>query len=160
MAKPETVTTPAVRETLPLKSTSLVVNARNFANKACIVNLDDSTTLDDVINTPSLWRVIQRSRDKALNEGDSVELRWHEQVAFTQVDYTDGDNVYFLKPQIFRRRERDRTPWRNQTYEVRMIDGAWSYYRISDNVRMTTKAWPNWEAAKSACIAEQSLARV
>jgi hypothetical protein len=139
MAKSETAApTPTVRETLPLKSTSLIVNARNFANKQCIVNLDDSTTLDDVINTPSLWRVIQRSRDKALNEGDSVELRWHDQIAFTQVDFTDGDAVYFLKPQIFRRRERDRTPWQNSLYEVRAIDGQWSYWRKQDNVRMST----------------------
>src|SRR5262245_23980244 len=123
--------------------------------------MEASVTLDDVINHSSaLFRVIQKSRDKALNEGDSVEFRWADQIAQTQVDYTDGDSVYFLKPQVFRRRERNLSPCRNQSYEVRMIDGQWRYYRLSDNVRMTTKSWSTGEAAKQACIYEQAPARV
>src|SRR5262245_13538316 len=82
----------ATRELLPLKSTSLVVNRRDFANKSCILHLEDSSvTLQDLQDNPTLFRVIQRSRDKALSEVDSLELRWHDQIAFTQVDYADGD---------------------------------------------------------------------
>jgi len=159
MTKPETAPTPTAREQLPLKSTSLIVNQRNFANKQVIVHMDDSITLQDLQDSPTLWRVIQKSRDKALSEGDSVELRWADQIVFTQVDHADGEEVYFLKPQVFKRRERNRTPWQNQTYEVRAINGQWSYFRKQDGVRMTTHSWPTWEAAMNACIREQAPAR-
>src|SRR5262245_22354730 len=111
MRKPETAPTATARELLPLRSTALVANVRNFANKGVIVHMEDGYTLDDVINhSGALFRVIQKSRDKALNEGDAVEFRWANQIVLTQVDSVDGDAVYFLKPQVFRRRERDRTP--------------------------------------------------
>src|SRR5262245_57174554 len=159
MTKPETVPTP-VREQLALKSTSLTVNRRDFVNKYCIIHMDDSVTLQDIQDNPTLFRVIQKSRDKALSEGDSVELRWPDQIAFSQVDYADGDEVYLLKPQVFKRRERNRTPWQNATYQVRAINGQWSYFRKSDGVRMTTHSWPDWQAAMQACIREQAPARV
>src|SRR5262245_38897773 len=160
MSKAEAVTTPAVRELLPLKSTSLVVNARNFANKSVILHMEDGYTLQDLQDNPNLFRIIQKSRDKSLNEGDSVELRWHEQIAFTQVDYADGDQVYLLKPQVFKRRERSSTPWENSLYRVGPFNGQWTYWRKSDGVRMTTMTWPTWEAARAACEREQSPARV
>src|SRR5262247_2203970 len=95
MSKSENSPTAAVRELLPLRTTALVVNVRKFANKGVIVHIKDGHTLDDVINhSAALFRVIQKSRDKALNEGDMVELRWPDQIAFTQVDCVDGDSVF------------------------------------------------------------------
>src|SRR5215510_16396200 len=110
MAKPEVIT-PALKERLPLKSTSLVVNRRDFANKSVIIHMDDSYTLQDIQDDRTLLRVIQKSRDKALNEGDSVELRWHDQIASTQVDYAEGDNATTL--------------WQDANFEVRPVDGGY-----------------------------------
>src|SRR5262245_32951821 len=114
MSKAETAPTATARELLPLKSKSIIVNARHFASKQCMAHMEDSVTLYDSINqSATLFRVIQKSRDNALNECDSVEFRWADQIALTQVDYTDGDAVYFLKPAVLRRRERNLAPWRN-----------------------------------------------
>src|SRR5262245_5928653 len=159
MAKPE-IATPTVRELLPLKSTALVVNRRDFANKSCIVHMDDNYTLQDIQDNPALFRVIQKSRDKALNALDEVMLVWHERVATTIVDFADAETVQFLKMDVKQRNPRDRIPWQNSLYEVRPFNGQWAYYRKQDNVRMSTATWPTWEAARSACEREQAPARV
>ena len=145
MAKPEVIT-PALKERLPLKSTRLVVNRRDFANKSVIIHMDDSYTLQDIQDDRTLLRVIQKSRDKALNEGDSVELRWHDQIASTQVDYAEGDNATTL--------------WQDANFEVRPVDGGYCYWRRKDNIRMTTALFPTWEAAKQACIRDQAGVRL
>jgi hypothetical protein len=159
MAKAETVTAPVAPEKLPIKPSSVIINATNFANKEAIVHMDDSLTLQDLTDKPDLWRTVQRNRDTALSEGDAVQLRWHDQWAFTHVDFADDSEVIFLKPVVHRRRDRDRAPWSNANFEVRAINGQWSYYRIQDGQRMTTVTWPTWEAAKAACIREQAPAR-
>jgi hypothetical protein len=158
--KSEIVTAPAPRELLPLKPVNVIVNAVNHASKSIIVHVPENLTLQDITDHPALWRTVQQNRDKALSEGDSVELRWHDQIAFTYVDHAADGEVYFLKPQVYRRRERDRTPWQNSTYEVRAINGQYSYFRKKDGIRMTTASWPTWEGAKAACEREQSPARL
>src|SRR5262249_18001095 len=100
----------------------------------------------DIQDDRTLLRVIQKSRDKALNEGDSVELRWHDQIASTQVDYAEGDNATTL--------------WQDANFEVRPVDGGYCYWRRKDNIRMTTALFPTWEAAKQACIRDQAGVRL
>jgi hypothetical protein len=159
MAKPEPITAPVAPEKLPIKPTSVVINAVNHANKEAIVHMDDSLTLQDLTDKPDLWRTVQRNRDKALSEGDAVQLRWHDQWAFTHVDFADTDEVVFLKPVVHRRRDRDRVFWSDGNFEVRATAGAWAYYRTKDGQRMSTASWPTPEAAKAACIREQAPAR-
>jgi hypothetical protein len=162
MAKPETVTTaPVAPEKLPIKPVSVVLNAANHANKEWIVHVDDTLTLQDVtVDRPDLWRAVQGNRDKALSEGDAVQLRWHDQIAFTHVDFADRDEVVFLKPTVHRRRERDRVFWSDANYEVKSVQGAWTYFRKKDGQRMSTATWPTPEAAKAACVREQAPARM
>lgn len=159
--KTEPATAPVQPEKLPIKPTSVVVNVVNFSNKEFIVHVDDTLTLQDVTSDrPDLWRTVQRNRDTALSEGDAVQLRWHDQIAFTHVDYADGDEVYLLKPTVYRRRERDRVAWSDANFEVKSVSGQWTYFRKKDGIRMSTASWPTWEAAKAACVREQAPARV
>src|SRR5262249_48399791 len=126
--------------------TSLVVNRRDFANKSVIIHMDDSYTLQDIQDDRTLLRVIQKSGDKALNEGDSVELRWHDQIASTQVDYAEGDNATTL--------------WQELYFEVRPGDGGDCSWLWADSIRMTRALFPAWEAVKQACIRDQAGVRL
>jgi hypothetical protein len=152
---------PAFRELLPIKTTAVTLDANaNHRTRSFVVDMDDALTPQDLNDNPSLWRNVQKSRDKALNALDSVMLVWHDRVAFAVVDYADTDEVQFLKMDIKTRRERDREPWQNATYAVRAINSQWSYYRKAGNIRMTSASWPTWEAARDACTREQAPARV
>ena len=68
--------------------------------------------------------------------------------------------VRFLKPTVFRRRERDTTPWQNDSYAVKPLNGMWTYYRKKDGIQMTTKLFSTWQQAQQACIAEQGAVRM
>jgi hypothetical protein len=159
--KTETLTAPAQREVLPIKPTSVRLNAANYCNKEWIVHVDDTLTLQDVTSSkPELWRLVQRTRDRALSEGDEVRLVWHDQIAVAIVDFADADEVYFLRPTTHSRRQRDRVAWTDGNFEVRSVQGAWTYFRKKDGQRMSTATWPTVDAAKAACIREQAPARM
>src|SRR5262245_37151372 len=159
----ESSSSPAVvasPEKLPIKSTAVTVDARNFRTKSVVVDMPDEISPNDLHEHPDLWRVVQKSRDKALNALDSVTLCWFDKVIYTHADFANDSEVILFKAPVLTRRERDRTPWRNDTYEVRAIAGAFSYFRSKDGIQMTPRTWPTWQAAMQACIAEQAPARV
>jgi hypothetical protein len=83
MAKSETTepTVTAAREILPIKSTAVVVDVRNFLTKDVVVHMDDALTPQDLSDSPKLWRTVQQSRDKALNALDRVTFVWHDKIA-------------------------------------------------------------------------------
>jgi hypothetical protein len=159
MAKAELVKV-ASPEIPPIKTKDVEVVLIDQRNKSVVVSMPDSLTLQALMDDPKLWRSIQGDRTKALNEDDRVELRWFDKRAYTAVDYADANEVVLLKPDVRSKRERDRTPWKDNNYEVRSIHGGWSYFRISDDVRMSSALYPTWEAARAACIREQYPARV
>jgi hypothetical protein len=157
----ETVNAPGLREALPIKPTAVALNRASHCNREWFVHLDDTTTLQDATSSkPELWRLVQKNRDKAFSEGDEVRLIWPDQIAVAIVDYADGEQVVFLRPNIFSRRQRDRVAWQDANFEVRSIQGAWTYFRKKDGQRMTAASWATPDGAKAACIREQAPARM
>jgi hypothetical protein len=147
-------------ELLPLKQSQVVVNTVGHCNKSVVVHVPDNVSLQQIMDTPSIFRNVQTSRTCSLNEGDEVQLRWLDMFATALVDAADHETVTLTKPTIIRRREKDRVPWANDVYEVRAFQGQYTYYRKRDGIRMAPVTWATWQAARDACIRDQAPARV
>jgi hypothetical protein len=162
MAKEATVTAaPAIelRELLPLKTTQATVNRVDHVLKQVILQMEDSISFADLMADPKLFRVIQKDRSKALNALDEVILVWFDRIVETRVDYADDQEVVLFKATTLNRRERDRTPWQNETYEVRAIQGMWSFFRRKDQQQIG-RLYSTPELARQACITETGSVRV
>jgi hypothetical protein len=158
-AKVETAPAP-LREMLPLKTTQVTVNRVDHAIKQVIIQMDDSISFADLMADPKLFRTIQKDRSKALNALDEVLLVWFDRIVETRVDFADDSEVVLFKATMLNRRDRERTPWQNENYEVRAIAGQWSFFRRKDGVQMTGKTYSTPEAARQACITETSSVRL
>lgn len=148
----------ASRELLPIKTTAVTVDSRNFRTKEVFVDLDDTLGPQDISDNPKLWRVVQQDRNRALNALDRVTFVWFDKIATALVDYADPNEVVFTKMEIRQRRERDRIPWQNDNFEIRPIHGKWSWFRKSDGVQMGGLR-DNWEAARGDCWQHNGVSR-
>jgi hypothetical protein len=147
MAKENAPVTVAQRELLPIKSTAVTVDVANFRTKSVVVDMDDALTPQDISDNPTIWRTVQKSRDKALNALDHCTFVWHDRIATAIVDYADPESVQFCKTTILQRKDRDREPFNDGTFAVRSVSGMWAAFRISDNVRMGG-LHQRWEASR------------
>src|SRR5262245_47366749 len=127
MPKVENAPVATSRELLPIKPTAVTVNAKHHLNKEVVIDMDDSLTFQDLLNDPKLFRLDHKDRARSLCDDDRVTLRWHGQRVHTSVDYADPDQALLFKAPVLTRRERDRTPWQNDSFEVRAVAGGWSY---------------------------------
>jgi hypothetical protein len=157
MTKSETaaVAVASVREILPLKTAQVQVNRIEQVNKEVFINMEDSVSFADLMADPKLFRTIQKDRSKALNALDAVVF---DRVVFTNVDYANDSEVVLFKAPVLNRRERDRTPWQNENYEVRPIHGKWSWFRKKDGVQMGGLR-DSWEAARMDCYQANGVSR-
>jgi hypothetical protein len=159
MPKVETAqVTVASRELLPIKSTAVTIDAKGFRTKDVVVDLPDELSPQDISDNPKLWRVVQKDRNRALNALDRVTFVWFDKIATAIVDYADPEEVIFTKMQIVQRRDRNRTPWENENFAIRPINGKWSWFRKSDGVQMGGLR-DNWEAARSDCWQANGVGR-
>src|SRR5262245_24034468 len=110
--------------------------------------MPDEISHEELNDNSKLWRVTQKDKRTALSGLDRVTLAWHDKIATAIVDHADAESVYLCKMDIRQRNARDRTPYRDDKYEVRAFQGKWAAFRIADNVRMGN-LHDRWESARS-----------
>lgn len=162
MAKTElTETKPAVREIPQIKPNAVTLDCAGTKMRRFVVEMPDSLTLQDVMDHPEVFQLVQGTHGKSLAEDDEVWLRWFNKRVFALVDWADSSGIGLCKPVPYEKRDRSRTPYKDENFEVRWApEGGWTYWRASDGVRMSNSSWHSWEAARAALIREQYPAKV
>jgi hypothetical protein len=141
-------------EPSPIKPAAARID-EGFVNRQVVIFMPEEISVDYAFNNPRIFRLL------TLNEDDRVELRWRSVRAYTAVDYAEpGEGITFLKPDIKHKRDRDRVPWTDGKFEVRPVDGQWSYFRVPNKgdpvgIRATTASWGTWQAAQAACLRDE-----
>jgi hypothetical protein len=70
-----------------------------------------------------------------------------------RVNFAGADRVVLFAIQRHTKPQRELPLYRDETYEVRWApEGGYTYYRLRDNVRMSSYTWPTPESAKAALI--------
>ncbi|MGI8853627.1 MAG: hypothetical protein ACR2GC_10140 [Methyloceanibacter sp.] len=164
MAKQEVIKTAssAERTLKPLKAGAVQLNSAGFVSKSWVVIMPADYTVDDACNHPELFKIVKTTNPgELINEGDQVEMRWTDKIVRATVDFAAPDwGISFIGITQIKKGVRDRVMFSDGTYEVRPIDGGYSYFRTRDNVKMTNQHWDTPEAAKAALVREQYPAKV
>jgi len=141
----------------------VTVNHCGQKTKSVIAIAPEGFMLADLNESPQIWRHVQQDRHRGiiLGEDDEIQIHNGEQRIFARVNYADGDKVVVYDIKVASKPVRDSTMWSDSTYEVRHVrEGGYTYFRITDGVRMSVPTYPSVEAARSACVREMYPAKV
>jgi hypothetical protein len=146
----------------PIKPTAMKIHDQTgHCFRSFVIEMPEDVTLDDIGNHPELWTSVQADRTgRALVEDDKVEIRWQDKRVYAVVDYADANGVTFCDIRKVTKRNRDREPFNDGTYAIRWTSGGFTYFRVSDGVRMSSVSYSTADAAKAALLREQYPAKV
>jgi hypothetical protein len=131
--KKDSETTPAGREILPIKPSSVTIDFVTHTRKYMIVDIDPTLTLQDFNDHPNIWRLVQRDSKKALAADYVVELRSSEWTAFAKVNSVDdGGAVYLYDIHATSRPRRTVGLFSDAQYRIDLVGTRYAVFKVGN----------------------------
>ena len=143
----------SAREVRPLSPTAIEIQYDGHVFKEAFVRAHENIILQDLQDSPTLWRKIQSIPGKALRELDRVTIVAYDRSWVVKDALVVDSDVTMVKlairPADIIRMETQSDTWQDDRHIVRWAGTGYSAFRLLDNIEVLPSQFSSVEAAKS-----------